>query len=181
MAELIRLSLEEANSETLIADADELVRAALKEDTGGRWSRLRLPLLGEKVRGEIDNALSEIDPMELFAQAWSKVLQARSFPRDKTSFVEIGECTFEKDLHPVVTVAYDPWISDDIRFILRLSAQTNAVEVEVYDRHIVAAGGGNCRLGMELMYGKHSLSGPVQFQRYDLPGEYRFKGAGVPI
>lgn len=181
MAELARLSLAEIPNDLWVSAARKKVCDALKDDPSGQWGKLKLPLLGEKVRAEIDRALADIDPMTLFAQAWIKVREIRKLPRDKTCFVEIGEHMFKKDLHPLLTVTFDPWVSEQIKFTLTLRAEINAVEIEVRNRHIVAAGGGSCNLGVELKYGTASLSGPIEFKRYDLPGEYRFKGDGIPI
>jgi hypothetical protein len=181
MTELATLSLEELQGDGWIAEARKDLLDALKDDPGGQWNKLKLPLLGEKALAAIDQALAGIDPIELMGEAWSKLREIQKLPRDKTSVVEIGEYSFERDLHALLTVTFDPWVSQQIKFTLTLSIATKAVEIKVRNRHIVAAGGGTCTLGMELKYKSSSLSGPMHLKRFDLPGNYRFKGDGIAL
>jgi len=181
MTELVRLSLEEIPADGLIEAAGREVRNALERERDAGWRKLRLPLLGSKVRDSIDGALAGVDPLALFAEAWVQIRELQKLPPGERSYVEIGEFSFEKDLHPVVTVSFPPWVSRDIPLTLTLSVKTDAVELEVFDRHIVAVGGGHCNLAIELKYESTSLSGPVNVKHYDLPGEHRFAGAGIAI
>jgi hypothetical protein len=182
MAELARLRLEEGLFDRdSLKKLDHEVREALATDGEAGWSKLALPLLAGKIRGCIDQKLSEIDPVDLFVEGWSKIQELRDLPPDKRSFVRIGEYRFTKELHPIVTISFPPLGTHDIRFTLTLSVHSSAVELEVFDRHIHGAGGGTCELSMALKCKTVPVAGPTSPKPFPLLGEYRFRDPGIAL
>jgi hypothetical protein len=179
MVELAKLKLEEFVGHDWRVEAGEKVRSALREDKNGSWSKLHLPLLGNKVESAVGEAVDSLDLLSVLAQGCSKLREVWQAESDKTAFIQIGKFKFERDLHPVVTISFAPWVSDDIRFTLTLRAKLNAVEIEVLQRRIRGIGGGTCELGVELKYGPHSLTGPSPLKTFDLPLDHRFEGEGI--
>jgi hypothetical protein len=182
MAEPVRLRLEDALFDPAsLKKLDHEVRQALATDAEPGWSKLALPLVAGKIRSCIDQKLGEIDPIELFAQGWSKIQELRDLPPDKRSFVRIGEYRFTKEVHPIVTISFPPLGTHDIPFTLTLSVQTDAVELEVFGRRIQAAGGGSCELSMDLKCKAVPIAGPARHKPFALLGEYRFKEPGIAL
>jgi hypothetical protein len=66
-------------------------------------------------------------------------------------------------------------------FQVPIRAELNAVTLSILKGHIVAAGGGECKLSLRIKYGKADLSGELPVRTVKLPGTHRFERPGIAI
>jgi hypothetical protein len=174
VTEIDRFDLEVLLSEETVSAAGEKAAELLAEADEGKWARVVVPMLGDRMRSAIDDELAGFDPLAAFAQCWSKWRELAALPAGKRTHVRLGKHVVEYDFHPALTFRCGPLTSAPIEFTLTVQAEIEAVELKIVDRHITRIGGGKCNLGAHLKYGGQPLGGSDAICSYRIPGDYRF-------
>jgi hypothetical protein len=174
MIDLDGFDLDVLLGEDTLSNAGQKAKEVLAEDHAGKWARVAIPLLGDRMLAAIDERLEGFDLLGVFAQGWSKSRELAAIPAGKRTHVRLGKHVVEQDLHPTLTFRLGHLTSDPLRFTLTLQAEIEAVELKIVDRHITRIGGGQFSLGALLKYGEQLLGGGKHLWRRDIPGDYKF-------
>ncbi len=174
MIDLDGFDLEVLLSEDTVEAAGRKAKDLLTDGYAGKWARVALPLLGDRMLSAIEECLGEFDLLGAFAQGWAKSRELAAIPAGKRTHVRLGKHVVEQDLHPSLTFRLGALASDPLRFTLTLQAEIEAVELKIVDRHITRIGGGQFSLGALLKYGEQLLGGGKHLWRRDIPGDHKF-------
>jgi hypothetical protein len=143
---------------------------------GMPWSDVQ-SVIGEKFSEALD-----IDPINLFAAAWTKysVLSdaAKQSKAGETILVPMAEHAVKSELHPYVEIQLGP-VTKKIEFIVALSLKLKGVIVKVQSEEIRAIQAGTCEGSGEIGIAGQSLWKHA-IKPVPLPGTIK-TGAGIPI
>ena len=136
----------------------------------------------DALRGLLDR-----DPVELFADGWTKAQAFRNYadpakyPPDQTIVAHLGDHEFTRDLHPVITVSIPGCPPCALRFTVALEAWFSGVALSIRDGYILGGRTGDATLSAELKYRDISLIPEQKTRKLKLPGRFRFRPPGLRI
>ena len=169
-----------------VADAVRRGQAAIQETGEGCLA----PFGWDVVEDALTDAVTETIAqgwLGWLAHGWSAVREVLAYGKpdkarvNKTAFVKLGKHVLQGTMPVEVTLSCGGQALTRLPFQVPIRAELNAVTLSILKGHIVAAGGGECKLSLRIKYGKADLSGELPVRTVKLPGKHRFERPGIAI
>lgn len=186
MSDGIEIAVAPAIDRAAVADAVRRGQAAIQEAGEGCLA----PYAWDVVEDALTDAVTETierDWLGWLAHGWSAVREILEYGKEekarvnKTAFVKLGKHTLQGTMPVEVTLSCGGAPLARLPFQVPIKAELSAVTLSILKGHIVAVGGGECKITLRLKYGKADLSGELPVRTIKLPGKHRFERPGIAI
>jgi hypothetical protein len=186
MSDALEVSVAPEIDRAAVADAVRRGQAAIQDAADGQLA----PYGWEVVEDAVTDAVVETierDWLGWLAHGWSAVREILEYGKEekarvnRTAFVKLGKHELKGTMPVNVTVSCGGAPLTTLPFQVPIKVELSAVTLSILKGHIVAAGGGECKITLRIKYGKADLSGELPVKTFRLPGKHRFERPGIAI
>jgi hypothetical protein len=148
--------------------------------------RLAWGYIGSQLDGAIREVL-DVEIFDLLGKAWANGALLLEYgdpakhPPGQRDVVNVGEYSFERELHPTVEVTIATRACAELKFTLTLSGHFSGLHVAILNGHIVSCGSGDAWASAQLTFEGVPLHGEKKTKRVPLPGHHDFTAPGITI
>ena len=182
MAEAPALTIEPAVDTATVEQAIARARGAIRDAGLAYYS---WPLVHGVVATRVWEAVCS-GWLPWLAQGWGSALEiarygrAEEVAKDSVALVKLGKHKLQGTMPIRVTVSVGGH-SYELMFEVPVTAQLNAVTLSIRKGHIESIGGGECEIGLAVMFGGINLTGDLPVKTIKVPDKYVFDPPGIAI
>ena len=186
MSDGLEIGVAPAIDRAAVADAVRRGQAAIQEAGEACLAPYSWDVVEEALTDAVTETIAR-DWLGWLAHGWSAVREVVAYAKpdkarvNRTAFVKLGKHVLQGTMPIEVTLSCGGAPLVRLPFQVPIKAELNAVTLSILKGHIVAVGGGECRLTMRIKYGKADLSGELPLRTVKLPGKHRFERPGIAI
>lgn len=147
-------------------------------------------LAWDYIASQLDGALRDVldyDLFELLGKAWAQgkliceYADPAKHPPGQRDVLNVGEYSFDRELHPTVEVTIAALPCTKLKFTLALTGHFSGLHLAIMNGHILSCGSGDAWASAQLSYHDVSLHKKTETKRIALPGHVDFTAPGIAI
>ena len=164
----------------------EEAKKKMCEDENVSCLRLAWGYIASQIDGAIRGAL-DCDLFELLGKAWANAqllceyADPAKHPPGIREVLNVGEYSFDRDLHPTVEVTIAGKPCAELEFTFTLTGHFSGLHLTIMDGHVLSCGSGDAWASAQLSYKGIPLHEEKETKRVPLPGYLDFTAPGIAI
>jgi hypothetical protein len=164
----------------------EEAKKKMCEDEQVSGMRLAWGYIASQLDGAIRGAL-DCDLFELLGKGWanaqllSEYADPAKHPPGNREMLNVGEYSFDRELHPTVEVTIAAKRCAELEFTLTLTGHFSGLHLTILDGHILGYETGDAWASAQLSYHEVPLHEEKETKRLPLPGQRDFTAPGIAI